>query len=137
MKVKRVKFEVKDLENAMSSLSDSEIDNLMFGAIELDAEGTILRYNIAESELTGRKPDEVIGRNFFNDVAPCTNSDEFSGRFFKGVETGEFNAVFEYVFDYQMEPTKVRIIMIKSVSQDSYWLLIKRKLLNETREQSQ
>jgi photoactive yellow protein len=132
MKVKRVKFEVEDLENAMSSLSDSEIDNLMFGAIELDAEGTILRYNIAESELTGRKPDDVIGRNFFNDVAPCTNSDEFSGRFFKGVETGEFNAVFEYVFDYQMEPTKVRIIMIKSVSHDTYWLLIKRKLLDET-----
>lgn len=82
----------------------------------------------------GNKPEDVIGRNFFKDVAPCTNSDEFSGRFFKGVETGEFNAVFEYVFDYQMEPTKVRIIMIKSVSQDTYWLLIKRKLLDETRK---
>ena len=57
MKVKRVKFEMEDLENAMSSLSDSEIDNLMFGAIELDAEGTILRYNIAESELTGDAVD--------------------------------------------------------------------------------
>ena len=133
MKVKRVKFEVEDLENAMSSLSDAEIDNLMYGAIELDAEGTILRYNIAESELTGRKADDVIGRNFFNDVAPCTRSDEFSGRFFKGVETGQFNAVVEYVFDYQMAPTKVRIIMIKSVARDTYWLLIKRKLLTETR----
>ncbi|MDX1561115.1 MAG: photoactive yellow protein [Marinobacter sp.] len=137
MKVKRVKFEMEDLENAMSSLTDEEIDNLMFGAIELDAEGTILRYNIAESELTGRKAEDVIGRNFFDDVAPCTKSDEFSGRFFHGVESGEFNAVFEYVFDYQMEPTKVRIIMIKSVAQDTYWLLIKRKLLDETREQSQ
>jgi photoactive yellow protein len=131
VKVKRVKFEMEDLENAMSDLSDKEIDNLMFGAIELDAEGTILRYNIAESELTGRKAEDVIGRNFFNDVAPCTNSDEFSGRFFNGVKTGEFNAVFEYVFDYQMEPTKVRIIMIKSVTQDTYWLLIKRKLITE------
>jgi photoactive yellow protein len=117
----------------MSSLSDEEIDNLMYGAVELDAEGKILRYNIAESELTGRRPEDVIGRNFFNDVAPCTRSDEFSGRFFNGVKTGEFNAVFEYVFDHEMTPTKVRILMIKSVARDSYWLLIKRKIFDETK----
>lgn len=128
--MKRVKFEPNDLQNAMATLSDDEIDNLMYGAVELDAEGNILRYNIAESELTGRKPEDVIGRNFFDDVAPCTKSNEFSGRFFRGVKTGEFNAVFEYVFDYEMAPTKVRILMIKSVVRDSYWLLIKRKVLD-------
>jgi len=129
--MKRVRFEPDDMRNAMASLSDQEIDNLMYGAVELDAEGTILRYNLAESELTGRQPEDFIGRNFFNDVAPCTRTDEFSGRFFKGVETGEFNAVFEYVFDHEMAPTKVRILMIKSVERDSYWLLIKRKILDD------
>ena len=131
--MKRVRFDPDDLRNAMSSLSDEEIDNLMYGAVELDAEGKILRYNIAESELTGRRPEDVIGRNFFNDVAPCTRRDEFSGRFFNGVKTGEFNAVFEYVFDHEMTPTKVRILMIKSVARDSYWLLIKRKIFDETK----
>lgn len=130
--MKRVRFDPDDLQNAVSNLSDAEIDNLIYGAVELDAEGTILRYNLAESELTGRKPEEVIGRNFFNDVAPCTRSDEFSGRFFKGVETGEFNAIFEYVFDHEMAPTKVRILMIRSVVRDTYWLLIKRKLLKNS-----
>lgn len=129
--MKRVRFEPDDLQNAMANISDEEIDSLMYGAIELDAEGTILTYNQAESELTGRKPADVIGRNFFNDVAPCTRSNEFSGRFFEGVKTGDFNAAFEYVFDYEMEPTKVRIIMIRSAVRETYWLLIKRKFLKD------
>jgi photoactive yellow protein len=127
----RVRFEPDDLQNALANISDDEVNGLVFGAVELDAKGTILRYNQAESELTGRKPEDVIGKNFFEEVAPCTRSDEFSGRFFEGVQTGEFDATFEYVFDHEMEPTKVRIIMIKSIERESYWLLIKRKLLND------
>lgn len=127
--MKRVRFEPTDLQNALASISDEEVNDLVFGAVELDAQGVILRYNQAESELTGRKPEDVLGRNFFEDVAPCTRSNEFSGRFFEGVKTGDFNATFEYVFDHEMTPTKVRIIMIKSVARESYWLLIKRKLL--------
>lgn len=129
--MKRVRFEPDDLQNALANISDDEVNELVFGAIELDPKGTILRYNQAESELTGRQAGDVIGKNFFEDVAPCTRSDEFSGRFFEGVKTGEFDATFEYVFDYEMEPTKVRIIMIKSIARETYWLLIKRKLLND------
>lgn len=129
--MKRIKFEHDDLQNALATISDEEVNDLMYGAIELDSEGTILQYNQAESELTGRRASEVIGLNFFNDVAPCTRSNEFSGRFFEGVKTGEFNASFEYLFDHEMEPTRVRIIMIKSIAKDTYWLLIKRKILSD------
>ena len=129
--MKRVRFEPDDLQNTMANISDGEVNELVYGAVELDSQGTILSYNQAESELTGRKPEEVIGRNFFDDVAPCTRSEEFSGRFFKGVKTGEFNAAFTYLFDHQMTPTKVRIIMIKSVASETYWLLIKRVLLRD------
>jgi photoactive yellow protein len=129
--MKRVRFEADDLRNTMANISDEEVNELVYGAVELDSRGTILRYNQAESELTGRNADEVIGRNFFDDVAPCTRSEEFSGRFFEGVKTGELNATFTYLFDHQMEPTRVRIIMIKSVAGDTYWLLIKRMLLKD------
>lgn len=129
--MKRVKFEPDDLRNTMANISDEEVNELVYGAVELDSQGTILRYNQAESELTGRKADEVIGRNFFDDVAPCTRSEEFSGRFFEGVKTGQLNATFTYLFDHQMAPTKVRIIMIKSVTSETYWLLIKRILLKD------
>lgn len=39
--------------------------------------------------------------------------------------------MFEYLFDHEMAPTKVRIIMIKSIAKYSYWLLIKRILLGD------
>lgn len=129
--MRRVRFEPNDLQNALASITDEEVNELIYGAVELDAEGVILSYNRAESELTGRKPEDVIGRNFFEDVAPCTRSNEFSGRFFNGVETGDFNAVFEYVFDHEMAPTKVRIIMVKSIDRQTYWLLIKRVIVED------
>lgn len=129
--MRRVRFEPNDLQNALANISDEEVNDLVYGAVELDAEGVILSYNRAESELTGRKPEDVIGRNFFEEVAPCTRSNEFSGRFFKGVETGDFNAVFEYVFDHEMTPTKVRIIMVKSIDRQTYWLLIKRVIVDD------
>lgn len=128
--MKRVKFNPDDLQNAMAKLNDKEINELMYGAVQLDAKGTILSYNQAESELTGRKPEDVIGRNFFEDVAPCTHTSEFSGRFFEGVHSGSINAMFDYIFDYQMKPTKVRVIMVKSLDQKTYWLLIKRILMD-------
>lgn len=126
--MRRVKFEPDDLQNALADMSDSDVDNLMYGAVELDSIGTILSYNKAESELTGRKASDVVGKNFFRDVAPCTDTNEFSGRFFRGVKTGEFNAIFEYVFDHEMAPIKVRIVMVKSIDKNTYWLMIKRKL---------
>lgn len=129
--MRRVRFEPNDLQNALANISDEEVNDLVYGAVELDAQGVILSYNRAESELTGRKPEDVIGRNFFEEVAPCTRSNEFSGRFFKGVETGDFNAVFEYVFDHEMTPTKVRIIMVKSIDRQTYWLLIKRVIVDD------
>jgi len=49
-----------------------DIDDLPFGVIVVDRAGTILEYNVYESELTGFARERVLGRNFFHDVAPCT-----------------------------------------------------------------
>ncbi|MFP4643861.1 MAG: photoactive yellow protein [Spirochaetales bacterium] len=121
-----VKFNADDIENKLAQLSDQELDNLAFGAIQLDKDGRILSYNAAEGDITGRKPEEVKGKNFFTEVAPCTNSDEFYGRFKNGVESGNLNDLFEYVFDYKMTPTKVKVHMKKALSDDSYWVFVKR-----------
>ena len=107
-------------------MDDSQLDNVAFGAIQLDAEGKILQYNAAEGDITGRDPKEVIGKNFFKDVAPCTDSPEFYGKFKEGVQSGNLNTMFEYTFDYQMTPTKVKVHMKKALSGDSYWVFVKR-----------
>ena len=121
-----VQFGNDDIDNTLSKMKEGDLDNLAFGAIQLDANGNILQYNSAEGDITGRDPKAVIGKNFFKDVAPCTDSKEFSGRFKEGVKNGDLNAMFEYTFDYQMQPTKVKVHMKKALAGDSYWILVKR-----------
>ncbi|GAB6091274.1 PAS domain-containing protein [Spirochaeta dissipatitropha] len=121
-----IKFGTEDVKNVMSSLNDSDINGLAFGAIKLDAAGRILSYNKAEGDITGRDPKAVIGKNFFTEVAPCTNQPEFYGKFKAGVASDDLNTMFEYVFDYKMTPTKVKVHMIKSVVGDGFYIFVKR-----------
>ena len=121
-----VAFGKSDVENALARMNDAQLNKLAFGAIELDATGKILKYNAIEGEITGRDPKAVIGKNFFTDVAPCTNRPEFKGVFDAGVRAKNLNTMFEYVFDHQMKPTKVKIHMKQAVLGQSYWVFVKR-----------
>lgn len=124
--MERVNFGSEDIGNKLAEMSDRDIDKLAFGAINLDANGKILSYNKAEGEITGRNPEEVIGKNFFTEVAPCTKTDDFFGKFQEGVKSGNLSTMFEYTFDYQMKPTKVKVHMKKSLDGYSYWVFVKR-----------
>jgi len=119
-------FGKEDIANVLAKLTAKEVDGLAFGAVQLDAKGTILQYNAAEASITGREKKDVIGKNFFRDVAPCTNAPNFKGVFDAGVRKGDLNTMFEYVFDYNMAPTKVKIHMKKAIADDSYWIFVKR-----------
>ena len=85
------------------------MDALPFGVIQLDAEGRVTRYSAMESEISGRRREEVMGKNFFTEVAPCTNVQEFAGSFRESVSKKRLNRVFPYLFDFQMPPTRVWI----------------------------
>ncbi|MGA0583127.1 MAG: photoactive yellow protein [Castellaniella sp.] len=121
-----VSFGKSDIENTLEKMAPGEIDKLAFGAIELDKNGTILKYNAAEGAITGRNPADVIGKNFFRDVAPCTSKASFKGIFDTGVKENNLNTMFEYVFDYKMQPTKVKVHMKTSINGQSYWIFVKR-----------
>ncbi len=125
-KLNIVAFGKADIANVLAKMSTQDIDQLAFGAVQLDAGGKVLTYNSAEAGITGRKAADVIGKNFFRDVAPCTNSSAFRGVFDAGVKSGDLNTMFEYVFDYNMAPTKVKIHMKKAISGDTFWIFVKR-----------
>lgn len=121
-----VSFGQNDIDNAMSKLGKNDVDKLAFGAIQLDDTGKILQYNATEGAITGRDPKAVIGKNFFTDVAPCTKTPQFHGRFQEGVKNKDLNVMFEYTFDYNMSPTKVKVHMKRSIAGDSNWIFVKR-----------
>jgi photoactive yellow protein len=122
----RLEFGQDDVDNVMATLSPKQIDDLAFGAIQLDRAGKILAFNNTESAITGRRKEAVIGRNFFGDVAPCCNKPAFRGVFDEGVRSGTLNAIFDYTFDYVMKPTRVKIQMKKALTGDTYWVFVKR-----------
>lgn len=53
------------------------INELPLGLVELDASGTVLYYNRDAKDESGGQAPEMVGRNFFTDVAPVATSDEF------------------------------------------------------------
>lgn len=121
-----IAFGSDDLDNVLKNKSSAEIDKLAFGAIQLDRTGRVLQYNAMEGQITGRDPRATVGKNFFTDVAPCTNKPAFKGEFDKGVASGKLNTMFEYTFDYNMKPTRVKVHMKKAVIDDTYWVFVKR-----------
>lgn len=121
-----VKFQEKDLDNVMSKMNADQLDKLAFGAVQLDKDGKIIQYNNAEGAITGRDPKAMIGKNFFNEVAPCTKSPAFYGKFVEGVRSGLLNTQFEYLFNNNMKPTQVKVHMKKAMAGDTYWIFIKR-----------
>ena len=121
-----VTFGAADIENKLAKMNEQDIDQLAFGAIELDANGVILKYNMQEGSITGRTPKDVIGKNFFEEVAPCTKTPKFHGAFRDGVKANNLSAMFEYEFDYKMTPTKVKVHMKKALTGNTYWVFVKR-----------
>jgi len=121
-----ISFGAEDIENILAQMTKTQLDKLAFGTIQLDKTGKILSYNAAEAEITGRNSKEVIGKNFFTEVAPCTRHPEFYGVFLEGVKNNNLNNLFESVFDYNMKPTKVKVHMKKAIVGDTYWIIVKR-----------
>jgi tyrosine ammonia-lyase len=131
-------FESVDLAEVLSRIPRKGRDRMQFGIIELDRQGTIIAYNMGEARITGRNPEDMIGKNFFSDIAPCTQTPEFLGRFKAGVAKGNLSARFDYLFDFKMDPIVVRVTMVTSIIDgETRVLLVIRALTDEERERAQ
>lgn len=120
-----IKFGSDDLENRLAA-DPSRAELLPFGAIMVNQHGDVLRYNHVESGISGRSASEVVGKNFFNDVAPCAKGQVFYNHFFRAVADGQVNTMFDYQFDYKMQATNVRIHMKSADASKGVWIFIKR-----------
>lgn len=124
-RVDSLHFEDDDLGEKLRHASEEQLDNAPFGIIQVDDEGTIEFFNQYESELSGMDPEEVTGRNFFTQVAPCTNNRLFRGRFKKGVRRGELDETFSYTYTYKMRPTLVDIFLYRDEDGNN-WITVQK-----------
>jgi photoactive yellow protein len=108
----------------IDSMNEGELDALPHGAIQLDSQGKVLRFNAYEERLAGMKKENVIGKNFFKEVAPCTDVKEFYGRFREGVSSGKLHCKFRYRFAFKQNPRDVTVTLFYSVRDKSVWVFV-------------
>jgi photoactive yellow protein len=111
----------------LADIALDRLDDLPFGAIVVDAIGTIRSYNRYEANLTGFEPERVIGKNFFREVAPCTAVRAFEGRFAKFLASrDEVSESFDYFFPLPQASVEVEITFLKLPERGAILIAIER-----------
>ena len=100
------------------------LDELPFGVLQLDRTGKVLNYNEYESGMSGFPKRDVIGHNFFTEIAPCTDLREFRGEFERLVNQKTLRASFRYYFPFPKNPREVDITMVYSESNQTVWVIV-------------
>jgi photoactive yellow protein len=125
MAIEKIDVDPETLLMEVGALSAVELDELPFGAIQLDPDGVVTAYNAAEAQFAGRRADEVVGKNFFRDIAPCTRVRQFQGSFETGVRRRSLNEVFDFTFHFPSGSRQVRIRMIYGERpRPSVWIFV-------------
>lgn len=94
-------------------LTREQLDELPFGVIELDREGTILAVNRPELEMARLSHHRLAGRNFFAEVAFCADVQDFHGRFDDFMEGRAPSESFDFTYDFPHGKVDVRLTFIR------------------------
>lgn len=86
------------------------LDVAPFGIIGLDGEGRIVIYNAFEATAAGLRPERVLGRSLFDEVAPCMNNFLVAQRF---EDEPSLDATIPYTLTLRMRPTTVRLRLLQ------------------------
>lgn len=115
--------------SAVPRMTSAELDRLPYGVITVDGRGRVLHYNEAESRMVGLAPHLVLGRSFFEEIAPCTQVQAFQGRFERFVEGGAGLGVesFDFVFPFSTGAQEVTILLTPARRRGQYQICILRR----------
>lgn len=115
--------------SSLKTLRADQLDALPYGLVVLDREGSVLQYNDTESRMARLPKDQVIGRNFFRDIAPCTRVKEFEGRFLHFASGASRATVetFDFVFRFGHGVQEVAIYVTQGRARGTFNLAMLRK----------
>ncbi len=80
---------------------------LPFGLLELDASGIVIRYSPASEQRSPLQPQDILGRNFFTELAPCEQIGEVKSRFLAFMAFGD--AVQKFSITCSTEEKNIKI----------------------------
>ena len=123
--VSAVAFDTPDLARCVETMSADEIDQLSFGVIKLDRNGTVLFYSKAEAQQSGRGALATVGLKFFTEVAPCMNNPAFRGRIENAIARGTLDAEFSHIGDFSDRNRELQV-RAQSATDGGVWLFHRR-----------
>jgi photoactive yellow protein len=103
------------------------LDRVPFGVIGFTSDATVTAYNATESRNAGLSPKRVLGKHFFEEVAPCMNNFMVAQRF---DDEDALDDILPYVLTLRMRPTPVRLRLLKAAGCVTRFVLIDRKAPN-------
>jgi photoactive yellow protein len=109
------------LFDRLEAADDSALDALPFGVVAMSEDGTVTGYNLEECRLSGLAAANVVGRNFFSSVAPCTNNLLVAHRFRTEMV---LDLVIDYVFTLRIRPSAVRLRLLKQPERRRMYLAV-------------
>lgn len=90
--------------------------DIPYGLIELDTVGTVVRYSPA-SEQSAHDAPNIVGRNFFNEVAPFAEVKELKGRFLSFMALGDAIERLTIKVPFNEQSLKIQILLARITEQ--------------------
>jgi len=118
-----VDFNAADLAARIEALTQHELDNLPFGVILLDRDGTVLFYSATEARLSGYGMTP-LGKNFF-EVGRNPAIGDLRNRIMAAMEAGPVDLEFGWTGDLANPQRDLRI-RVQSARRGGVWMFIER-----------
>ena len=117
-----------DLAIPQIALLGTLFDALPVGVVVLNSKGNVLVYNREEERLAQRSRERVIGRRFFQEIAPCMNVKELGQLFERDIRDKPIDVATEFSFPFpfleQPRDVTVRMISFAAAGEPHACLLI-------------
>ncbi|ASV96807.1 phosphonate transporter [Paraburkholderia aromaticivorans] len=108
----------------LAILGTDRLDGVPFGVIGFTSDALVTVYNATESKNAGLRAQRVLGKHFFEEVAPCMNNFMVAQRF---EDEEAIDDIVPYVLTLRMRPTPVRLRLLKAPDCATRFVLIERK----------
>lgn len=110
------------------AILEAFLDELPIGAIVVDDDGIVRRFNRHEEQLSGLSRDEVLGESFFSEVAPCTDDIQLREKFERGLAAGDLDFELEFTFPYPYNrvarDVKIRAMTVEANDRHANFMLV-------------
>jgi photoactive yellow protein len=83
----------------------------VYGLFELDSAGTVMYSKIESNDYSAPGRKKFLGLNFFEEVAPFKNVEEFRRRFRYFVQSSGSSEKFNFVCQFDEQPLEVKVML--------------------------